>query len=69
MLDNTLQLLIEGEFEWGPDDTIPSLRAHIVKQRSEIRRLKAELADLQERHDGLVRWVAQTAGTATVPGH
>ena len=31
MLDNTLQLLCEGEFEWGPDDTVPSLRADIVQ--------------------------------------
>lgn len=68
MLDNTLQLLCEGEFEWGPEDTIPSLRATIVQQRGENRRLKAELAELQERYDDLARWSVRVVGTSTISG-
>ena len=69
MLDNTLQLLCEGEFEWGPDDTVPSLRADIVQLRGQNRRLKAELAELQERYDDLARWSVRVAGTSTIRGY
>lgn len=67
MLDNTLHLLTEGEFEWGPEDTVPSLRADIVQLRTENRRLKEELSRLHAAYDDLAKFATRVAGSAAPP--